>query len=259
MYFIGEVQREIGEFEQAINSFQSILTHRPLEVGVLISLGQTHLDQGLAELSTGFVARAEHSFVSCVRVAFKTINESPGFRVAAWKTAADAIFFLSSQASYLDQDNVFSALSEVSTLLPQYSSDRLSDIVTLSPLHHNIPLSGLKVLELATVAYDYRITLCSSETAGNGSAWFDLGVALHSLVRRLLSTETQEKATKQANKCIVEALRQEPGNDTYWSALGNVHFTRQPKIAQHAFIKALEFDSKVSTITIYTHLVLNSV
>jgi superkiller protein 3 len=169
-------------------------------------------------------------------------------------------FFLSKQYAYFDQDNVFSALSDVLALLSPHSSDRLLNIVALSPLRRDLPNNALKILEIAIVAYDYRIALASSETVGKGSDWFDLGVALHSwATRSLLPSEKQEKAIKQANKCILHALREEPGNDTYWSALGCLHFTRHPKIAQHAFIKALEFDSKVGAVVVCKGLVLRRV
>jgi len=44
---------------------------------------------------------------------------------------------------------------------------------------------------------------------------------------------------------ITNALREEPTNDSYWTAYGNAHFSDQPEIAQHAYIKALELDPKV--------------
>src|ERR1700728_4416313 len=39
-FFIGEVQRQMGQYQEAVDSFQSILVTRPLETGVMMSLAQ---------------------------------------------------------------------------------------------------------------------------------------------------------------------------------------------------------------------------
>lgn len=210
-----------------------------------MSLGQTYLDLGRAELSTGFVARAEQSLVSCIRVAPRILKSSPGFRAAVWKTIADAVFMLSEQSSYLDEESVASVLSEVVSLFPTVTSDRLSGIISVAPSLCVVPLGRLITLEIAAAAYDYRITLGPTELSAIGSSWFDLGVAIHSWATKTISGEAKEKANKQAIKCLTQALREEPGNEAYWNALGSVHFTSEPKAAQHAFIKSVELNAKV--------------
>jgi superkiller protein 3 len=69
---------------------------------------------------------------------------------------------------------------------------------------------------------------------------------------RTISKEDQERAEKQAVACLTKALREDPGNDTYWNALGSMNFVGQPKTAQHAYIKALEIDNKVSSTSFTT-------
>jgi superkiller protein 3 len=211
-----------------------------------MSLGQTYLDLGRAELSTGFIARAEQSFVSCIRVAPRILKSSSGFRAAVWKTVADAVFMLSGHSSYLDEGSVAHVLSEVVSLLPAVASDRLLGIIPVASSLCVVPFGRLKALEIAATAYDYRITLGPTESSAIGSSWFDLGAALHSWASKTIPGEAKEKASKQSIKCLTQALREEPGNDAYWNALGSVHFTTEPKTAQHAFIKSLEFNAKVS-------------
>jgi len=244
-YFIGEVQRQVGQYQEAVDSFRSILVDRPLEIVVLMSLGQTYLALGLHEISTGFIARAECSFVECVRVAMQAVDASPGFRGIAWKIAADAIFHLSNNSLFFDEENVRAVLSTVTPLMSTLG-ERLSGIIHLARLHDMSSLDGLKALETAIAAYDYRISLGTSENSPNGCAWFDLGIALHSWCRRISSSEDRQKAEKQAMCCVTEALREDSGNEIYWNALGCINFDTQPKTAQHAYIRALEIDPKVS-------------
>jgi superkiller protein 3 len=221
---------------------------RPSEVGVLTSLGQTYLALGRAELSDGFAARAEQSFVTSICVALRTIKESPGFRRVAWKTAADAAFCLSNRSSFINNELVCSVLSEVATLLSVDSGDRLSGIMSLNSLQSDSPLNGIQSLEIAVAAYDYRISLGSSDNAGSGSAWFDLGIALYSWATKVSTGEKQQRAENEAIICLKAALCKDPGNDAYWNAFGNANFSHNAKIAQHAYIKALDIDPKVSSI-----------
>lgn len=241
-YLIGEVHRQTGRFQEAIEAFESILTERPSEIGVLMPLAQTHLDFGRHELSIGFLARAEQSFGMAVRVAIEVIRDTSGFRNMAWKTAADAIFYLSKQSSFIDLKYVRGVLLDAISLLPAESSGRLSGLLTLPELSTNLPLGGRQALEIAIVAYDFRI---SSGDAVTGSSWYDLGIASHFWSTRSLSKVEQERSNRLAIECLTKALREDPGNEIYWNALGSANFVTQPKTSQHAFIKALEIDNKV--------------
>ena len=244
-YFIGEVQQQVGQYQEAINTFESILVHRPSEVGVLMALGQTHLDLGRSEISTGFPTRAEQSFVASICTALQAINDNPGFRAVAWKVVADAVFHLSSCPCFKAEEKELVELSEVTSLVSGELSDRLSGILTSSDLQNVSSFNELKVLEIAIAAYDYRISLSSSESLSNGSAWYDLGVALNCWSKKTRNPEGRLKADQEAISCLKEALLQDAGTDLYWNALGNINFEDKPKVAQHAYIKALEIDSKV--------------
>lgn len=248
-YFIGEVHNRLGKFQEAIDAFKSVLADRSSEIGVLISLAQTHLDFGRDQTSTGFLARAEQSFGASIQVAVQVIREFPGFRNLAWKTVADAIFYLSKQTSFIDSDNVRMLLEDVAALITGNTSDCLAGFLALPSLNGGFPVGGRQALEVAIVAYDYRISLGSSEKTVTGSPWYDLGIALDSWSTRTNSKEDQQRAHKKATVCLIKALREDPGNDAYWNALGNVNFVAHPKTAQHAYIKALEIDNKVGAVS----------
>ncbi|KAG5646300.1 hypothetical protein DXG03_003897 [Asterophora parasitica] len=240
-YIIGDVKHQMGNFADAIDAFESILAVRPTEVGVLVSLGQVYLDQGRAESSEGFQTRAEQSFTASITVGLRTVQESPGFRGVAWKTVGDAIYALSGRPSFTEDDSIREVLAGVVELLPP-KSDHLSGLVP-PPTLDDQPLTGLKVLEIAVAAYSYRISLGLSETT-SGSAWFDLGIALHLWAVKLPNNTTAPQAQAKVVSCLTRALREDPGNSLYWVGLGDAYFLSNAKNAQHAYIKALEIDSK---------------
>ncbi|KAG1771164.1 superkiller protein 3 [Suillus placidus] len=242
-YFIGEVQRQAGRLAEALGSFQSILDVRPTEAGVLLSVAQTHLDLARHERLTGFVARAEQSFISCVDVMLVAIRESPGYRGVAWKIAADALFELSAITVFADENNVRATLTVVCELIQDQSSARLAGLFKLTALSPDDPVTGLNTLEAAVAAYDYRITVGSSNEAALPSSFYDLAVALHGWILKQPSGTTRQ-ASEAANSFLIQALQKEPGNVKFWVALGDLHFTQKPKLSQHAYIKAIEVDNK---------------
>jgi superkiller protein 3 len=255
-YFIGEVQRQTGRLAEALVSFQSILDVRPNEAGVLLSVAQTHLDLARHERFTGFVARAEQSFISCIDVMLVAIRESPGYRGVAWKIAADALFELSVITVFADENNVRAAVTVVCELIQDQISARLAGLFKLTPLSSDDPMTGLNVLEAAVVAYDYRITVGSSDEVALPSSLYDLAVALHEWILKQPSDITRQPS-EAANLFLIQALQKEPGNVRFWVALGDLHFAQKPKLSQHAYIKAIEVDNKVGrTHTCYS---LNSI
>ncbi|KAI0633616.1 TPR-like protein [Trametes polyzona] len=243
-YFIGEVQRQMGQYEEAIKAFESILSSRPQELGVLHSLGQTYLDLGSFELSTGFLGRAETSFLSAVRVSLDLLDASSGFRRVAWKTIADALFHLSGFADISDDGLVRETLARVIPLVTDHPGTGLADIV-LYPLSvdDSGDLSRL-ALDTALAAYDYRLTLGAIDDAAKASAYYDLGSALSTFARRTLDGTKRERAQQHAIAQFKEALRLEPANDAYWVALGNATFLSQPGVCQHSYIRAIELVGK---------------
>ncbi|KAG6908388.1 hypothetical protein DXG01_004817 [Tephrocybe rancida] len=249
LYLIGDVKHQMGNYADAINAFESILVDRPSDVGVLVSLGQAYLDQGRSEASESFQTRAEQSFSTCILVGLKTIEASAGFRGVAWKTIGDAIFALSARSTYTEEDTLRNALKGVVSLLP-VKDDHLSGIVVPPALPEDTPLSRMKVLEVALAAYSYRTSLGQSEsTTTSGSAWFDLGIALHYWAAM---SPGSPSAQTRIISFLTQALREDPGNSLYWMGLGDGYFLSNAKSAQHAYIRAIEFDSK--NVTVWTNL-----
>ncbi|KAH9895045.1 TPR-like protein [Cubamyces lactineus] len=243
-YFIGDVQRQMGLYEEAIRAFRSILSSRPQELGVLHSLGQSYLDLGRFELSTGFSARAETSFLSAVSITLDLLDASSGFRRVAWKTIADALFHLSAFADISDDALVRDVLERVIPLVTDHPEKGLTDIISYPLTTEQTNDLSLLALEVALAAYDYRLTLGAISDAAKGSAFYDLGSALSTFARRTSDGAKRDRAQQHAIAQFKEAIRLDPGNDAFWVALGNATFLSQPGVCQHAYIRALEVDSK---------------
>ena len=244
-FLIGEVQHQTGRLVEALLSFNLILDARPKEIGVLLSLAQTQLDLAHQERLTGFSARSEQSFVAATTTCFTASQESSGHGGVMWKVVADALFGLSKAAVFVDERAVEDILNHTNSLLRGHASTRIAPV--FSPRSNTTKHTRRHVLEAAVAAYDYRITVGSTEDIALGSALFDLAMALYVWCADVKSN-TFETASESATSLLKQALQKEPGNPVYWTALGNMYFLGKPKAAQHAYIKALERDSKVCSM-----------
>ena len=237
----------MGQFQQAIDAFSEILTTQPSELRVLLTLAQTHLEFGRAQMAASFAARAEVSFVDSINVVLTVMETSPGFRRIAWKTAADALFELSKMNSFIEPDRITATLEQVVPLVANRAQDRLSGLVPSPP-----QLAGLTAVKLSQAilvttlhAYSYRSSLGALDDAAAASGMYDLAISLAVYSRYVSDSSKREDIHKEATKCMKEAISLDPLNERYWHTLGDLYFLTHPKTAQHAYIKALELDNKV--------------
>lgn len=247
LYFIAEVQRQVGQFDEAIAGLNQVLRMRPDDLGILVSLAQIHLELGQAELDAGYFSRAEASFLNAIERSLDIIQGTSGFRAVAWKTIADALSLLSSREPYVDEPRMRTKFTDIlRLLLTENKGVVVADLLPLPEVPSEATaIQGLAVLQLAIAAYSHRISVGSSEHLANGQAMVDLGLALQRLAIETDSSETSKSAESRAAHYITEGIRKSAGHSAYWIALGNVRFSSKATIAQHAYIRALEIDSKV--------------
>ncbi|KAH8828520.1 superkiller protein 3 [Flagelloscypha sp. PMI_526] len=232
-YLLGDVRRQVGQYTDAIDMFSEILRTRPGEVGVLVHLSQTH----------GFIARAELSFLSALHTSLQVISEHPGFRSVAWKTVGDALFALSRRSSFLHSEEVVTELSTTLTHITPLAGD-LATFIPPNPVGGEV-IGGLQALECSILAYSMRLSVDASTADSRGSPQYDLGVSLLSWASHMGEDEVkQKKGNDTGSKFLVQALKEDPGNELYWLALGTAKFLHQPKTAQHAYLKALDINPK---------------
>jgi len=251
----------MGQYDEAIEVFEAVRTQQPDEICVLMALSDTHLDHARIQSAEGFRSRAESSAIDAVFVAIELIDKSPGFRKLTWKIAGDAAFELSRFTSFDEPNLVFEALTSLTSLIGHQESSvgYVKEIVDLPITREVDSIDGTFALEVAIATYDYRISLDKLDDISAGSALFDLGVALSTLSNRISDKSRAASAITQAKTLVTKALNMDPLNDVYWNALGNLNFVENPKLAQHAYIKASECDAKVSRTNYFLNIFLTRI
>lgn len=241
----------MGLYESAIQLLEHILQDEKTgsEVGVVVALGESHLSLGRSQFGSGFVSRAEASWTNAIEVACGMLDSSSGFKRVAWKIIADSLLELSQIATFA----TIGAVSDAITLLllhfssfPQITSPKIAGAAPWSRVVTDVQndLSGKNLTWMAVAAYRVRIELCADRDDLKTSALYDYAVSLHSLSSKCSPAELGP-LIGEANNSLKAALKQDPGDESYWNALGAINFATNPKVAQHAFIKALELDTKV--------------
>lgn len=245
-YLIGDIERRMGHFQNAINIFKSILDSHPSEVGVLFSLSQTHLDLGQMESSSGFPLRSEDSITAAIQIALAMIKGSFGFRSVAWKVITDAAFLLSDSSGFVDEGSVRLLFQDANNLFLDGCS-QLAGFMNKRNLQDDLPLSGAAALEVAIFASASRLSIGASDQLSRGSAWYDLGISLYSWTICSRHAADALRIQARAIECLTSALQEDPENEVYWNSFGSAQFLLRPIIAQHAYIKALDINPKRAT------------
>ena len=102
------------------------------------------------------------------------------------------------------------------------------------------------------MAYKRANVLGGNQGIMAANYWYDIGLTYYyrheNATRKKRSTNSGEASQwlGAALHCLKASLQFEEENATVWNALGVASFTSNPKISQHAFIKSIEYDSKVS-------------
>ncbi|SPO40180.1 related to SKI3 - protein involved in exosome mediated 3` to 5` mRNA degradation [Pseudozyma flocculosa] len=276
-YCIGDVQRQLGNFELAIDIFAAILRDHAAELGVRIALADTLLMSARSEYHAGYVERSEVSARRAIREAGRVLLGEDQHLRSAWKVVADAVFHLSRfgrvddvQLLLLDGDGdgdgesgrlealldlatkmeTDAKLPSIQAVTRQTVDDGLASLLSEaarddtgaasaagSSVSHSDVFLGVSVY-----LYKLRVVINAADSIAAGSAWCDLSVSLYRLARSLADVDAARAAnlTRQAIGSIKEALRCEPGNESFWLVLGNLTFAKSLKVSQHAYIRAIE-------------------
>ncbi|KAM0791144.1 hypothetical protein ACM66B_005630 [Microbotryomycetes sp. NB124-2] len=250
-FSIGDVQRTVGLYEPALQVFRSILQERPDEVGVKVVMAETALTAGLEEFRTGFTTRAESSLVEALTLATEIVEKGSATRIA-WKVVGDCLSTLGKiqDAARLDESKELAARLHA-VLVEQDVDSKITSISCITTSLAETVLAeydlSAVLLVMAALASKMRLLLEVRTESSVGSAWFDLGVniaAVRPFVDKLNLELSSDDLLHQAVRSLKSALHDEPMNAVFWNALGVLSFDLSPRLAQHCFIKSIEYNSR---------------
>ncbi|KAL7276275.1 Superkiller protein 3 [Rhizina undulata] len=253
-YMLANVKRELGEHEEACAGYRSVLELRKNEFGVLVALSETLLSAAWHYVETGFFGRAVESSIESLEVAREIVKDKPdAFNL--WKTVGDCCLFFSWVQSFADKvpRKLILELLEEDIERSEFDILKESDGVgasTLDALKKVAEEDGAEkeiddstaCLYLGILAYKRAIYATAEDRHAHAVAWFNLGCAEYRAYVSLPQRDMKHRLA--AIKCFKRTIKLEPGNHEFWNALGIATAELNPKVAQHAILRALYINDK---------------
>jgi superkiller protein 3 len=265
-YQIAIVMQKLGMFSQAIDQYNLTLS-KAVELETadnlpsLKGLGDSYLALAKEYFVTGFYGRAAVAVSDGLQALLRAIKVHQKLQ-CLWKLIADLCFSARHFPNYLHLidvrtvkeiiDNIDPAKIDASLHFPEgFDCLGLDIIRKLGDEQNASSWDALTcLLTCACVAYKYAIILNGKDRDSVGGYWYDLSCAYYSMHKNL-SMQTEGNDGQLSSyltmciRCIKVALKYEPANFDFWNALGVVGLMANVKISQHAFIKSIEYSSKV--------------
>lgn len=253
------MQQKVGLLDDAIAGFQHTLSLAEEQgklnyIPALAGLAETYLEHAKEDLQAGFFGRASDGCNKVFATALLGLEQDASV-IVFWKLVGDACAFYRHIPSYLN-NCAYSVLQQVMQQAMPDAHDRLKfdadttchwmrEFVTLQDMDDdfNLPLKTAQdvILSCAANAYKQVILLCKNHPAIAPAFWHDLALVYYHIC---LNGNPDDAPV--AVQCAKAALKLEPDQYMYWNSLGVIAMTvgELPKLAQYAFVKAMEFNNR---------------
>lgn len=256
------MQQKVGLLDDAISGFKHTLElakdqGKQNYIPALAGLAETYLEHAKEDFQQGFFGRASDRCNLAIETSLLGLEQDPSI-IALWKFIGDACSFYRQIPKYLNNCD-YATLQSVMSITNAKAHEQLrfsADITShwvneflaldrdeLASEQYSLPhKTALDViLSCGANAYKQALVLCGNHQAIAPAFWHDLAIVYYHIS---LNSNNEEAMT--AIKCAKVALKLEPTQYMYWNSLGVIAMTTAdlPKIAQYAFIKAMEFNNR---------------
>jgi superkiller protein 3 len=249
-YMLSNVKRELGDFDDAIEEYKSVLNGRPKEFGVSIALVQTLVDSAWDGVDKGLFGQAAQRAVETIKAAL-ILAETRSDAFNLWRAVGDACSVFSwvqnkiSQLPYTDMEKLLKTGDTTDTydIFADYDGVGV-DIVFAKGLYPDDEQQGLNLtrcLHAAILAHKRAIHASAHDVHAQAVAYYNLGWTEHRAHVCLcpLLKKRSTRYLKTAVRCFKRAIELEAGNAEFWNALGVATSEMNPKVAQHSFVRSL--------------------
>lgn len=251
------VQQKVGLLDEAILGFKHTLELAKEQgkenyIPALIGLAETYLEHAKEDFQQGFFGRASDRCNLVLETALLGLSQDQSI-IALWKNIGDACAFYRHIPKYLNNCD-YATLQKLMRLTGdqdqlKFAPDMIShwntEFLALEDLNDDFSLPHKTALDVmlscAANACKQSIVLCKNHQSISPAFWHDLA-----LIYYHVSLNGNEEEAMVAIKCAKIALKLEPTQYMYWNTLGVIAMTTAslPKIAQYAFVKAMEYNNR---------------
>ncbi|KAJ3242718.1 Superkiller protein 3 [Chytriomyces hyalinus] len=263
LYQSAHVNMKLGLYKEAIADFERVLD------SVVQTDSTAENDHGL-DVIPCLESLAECNLLSA-RDAYYS-QGSYGRCIQHLNSALDAccqILEKSKKAGVVAVQGVYKTLGDVCVSVHTFRSRHVGTLLDVALIERGLEIFGVKsakgenqnsyMLALSLAVESFRTAIAACQAAVNMQPELKSLIPLHlhdmalaQYYRHELSLHQQEcggsegadRYLKQALMCMWKALHADPTNEHLWNSLGIMALRGNSKIAQHAFIKALELNER---------------
>ncbi|KAG6018127.1 hypothetical protein E4U54_002737 [Claviceps lovelessii] len=253
-YMLGNIKRELGQYDQSIASYQNVITTHPEEQGVIIALMQTMVDNALASLEKGLFGKAVQLGIEVIEFACATPGDVKQL-FNFWKCLAEATsIFCSVQSRVADIPS-----KQLKTLLKSGDQqayelfaqvDKVGvDVVYAEGLYAQDEQVGIdltRALHATILSCKQAVHVSVSDVHAQAVAHYNLGWAEYR-AHTCLPASLRKKSNsylKASVRAFKRAIELESGNFDFWNALGVITAEINPHVSQHAFVRSLHLNER---------------
>jgi superkiller protein 3 len=236
----------LSQFDQAVQTFKSILKDQPNEFSVSLSLVQTLLSWGSSCIRAGEFSKSIDLLSEALLEAKCLINGKEELS-EAWKLIGDAC--------YLGSIVCVAQTSELALIATEILG--IND-VELDSLHDgNLSVDNCgyivnKLLRAHVAAMEKMVQFTEGDRLAHSAAYFNLGLARYRLATTQ-NLETNLASVRPILECFKLAIYHEPRNFEYWNALGVATARHFPSVAEKALSRCLQINERVRYPSVPSH------
>ncbi|KAK2590829.1 Superkiller protein 3 [Conoideocrella luteorostrata] len=253
-YMLGNIKRELGEYDESIALYQAVIQTHPEEQGVIIALMQTMVDNALTSVEKGLFGKAVQLAIDTISIACKTpkdVKETFNF----WKSLADATsVFCSVQSRMTD----FPSAKLKELLEPSHQEafelfatvDKVgTDVIYakgIYPKDEQLGVDMTRCIHAIILCCKQAIYVSAGDIHAQAVAHYNLGWAEYR-AHTCLPAHLRKKSSsyiKASVRAFKRAIELESGNAEFWNALGVITSEINPSVSQHAFVRSLHLNER---------------
>ncbi|KAG5920757.1 hypothetical protein E4U42_006079 [Claviceps africana] len=253
-YMLGNIKRELGQYDEAIASYQDVIATHAEEQGVIIALMQTMVENALSSVEKGLFGKAVQLAIEVIEFACATPGDVKQL-FNFWKSLAEATsIFCSVQSRLADLPS-----EQLQTLLrsgDQKAYELLAtvdkvgtDVVYakgLYPQDEQVGIDLTRALHATILSCKQAIHVSVDDVHAQAVAHYNLGWAEHR-AHTCLPASLRKKPNsylKASVRAFKRAIELESGNADFWNALGVITAEINPHVSQHAFVRSLHLNER---------------
>lgn len=253
-FMLGNIKRELGEYDEAIQLYQSVIKTHPGEEGVVIALMQTMVDNALVSVEKGQFGKAIEFATETIKFA-TSISEDVLKTFNFWKTVGDACSVFSAVQSRtcdfpIEDIRTILAKAPGESFGTSSEVDKVSmDVITAEGIYPADEQPGIELtrcIQATILCHKVSVHIASKDIHAQAVAMYNLGWAEYR-AHSCLPVHMRKKSSnylKAAIRCFKRAIELEAGNSDFWNALGVVTSEVNGSVSQHAFVRSIHIDER---------------